>query len=92
MDDPGSDTSSWALIGSRFDDPLDTLAAVAPDEPFVQQLLADRQRIKRKHDEILASVPEGLSPRQREEYISARIMESIAANMATSSSHWGGLT
>lgn len=75
------DTSQWAIIHSRWKDPIDTLEAVAPDEPFVQMMLAQRERIRRQYEEIKASVPEGLSLRERDEYVSARVMGAIASDV-----------
>lgn len=82
-DDPTEDTSLWAIVHSRFRDPLDMIAAACPDEPFVQEMLATRERIRRRHEEIMASVPEGLSPRQRDEYVAASVMGSIVSDTDT---------
>lgn len=76
-----TDDTQWAIMHSRFKDPLDMLAAVASDEPFVREMLATRERIARKYEEINASVPEGLSPRERDEYVSAQIMGSIGSEV-----------
>jgi hypothetical protein len=82
FDNIGSDDSQWSIIHTRFQDPLDFLAEAAPEEPFVQQMLAERERIRRTYAEITASVPEGLTKRERDEYIAARVMQSIAGSLA----------
>jgi hypothetical protein len=82
VDDIDGDGSKWAVIHSRSRDPLDFLAEIAPDEPFVQQMLATREKIKRTYAAITASVPAGLTKRERDEYVAARVMESIAAGVA----------
>lgn len=40
-----ADDSEWSVVTTRFADPLDILAQVAPEEPFVQEMLAQRDRI-----------------------------------------------
>jgi hypothetical protein len=77
-----ADDSKWTVIRNRFADSLDMLAELDPDDPFIQQMVATRQRIARKHEEILASVPEGLSRRERDQYVSARIMGAIGSDVA----------
>lgn len=78
-----ADTSKWAVFTTRFQDPLDVLAQVAPHDPMVQAMLASRDRIDRRYKEIAASVPAGLSERQRQEYIAARVMGSIFSDVTT---------
>jgi hypothetical protein len=76
------DASRWAIVHDRWKDPLDTLELLAPDEPFVQDMLATRENIRRTYDEITASVPDGLTPRARDEYVAAQVMQSIASGIA----------
>lgn len=76
------DDSQWAILHNRFSDPFDLLAELAPDDPFVQQMLATREKIKRTYADITASIPEGLTNRERDEYVAARIMQSIAGGLA----------
>lgn len=45
------DASSWAIIHSRHQDPLDALEQLAPHEPVVQMLLDQREQIRRARDE-----------------------------------------
>jgi hypothetical protein len=82
------DDSQWVVLHSRFQDPLDLMAKVCPEDPMVREMLAERQRIARKYEEILASVPDGLTPRQRDEYVSARVMGAISSGVADRAKRW----
>jgi hypothetical protein len=77
------DGSQWAIVHSRFRDPLDVIAEIDPEDPFIRSLVAQRERIGRQYEEIVASVPEGMSPRERDEYVAARAIGTIVSNVAT---------